>query len=309
MLEYKINNRWDFVWKSLTDPKQPWGPTIIEWIAKDFVPLGNIRDYRVECHTLSTEFQTLTGTEIADRIIVLYADNVERVVHFEFQSGNCDDICFRLLKYGVAAAKEDSHSAWEEWWTLPYSAVVLVRNVSGVKGSDRKLNLVVNGKPVTIDYPVVRVEEVVPGVRELMAAQTPEGVIGGMRVLLRRLPDFRNNQLAVDDFSRITYLLSDKRIFDEDPKIAEQEVVQGMSNIKKGYVTFEEAVLREGRQEGRQEGLQEGLQEGRQEGIEEMLRAFAREMGISLEEARRKFCPNTGSGASGQSTSVGRMKL
>lgn len=286
-MQLDIKKRWDYVWKSLTNPHHPWGEAVIARLVNEFLPNEELTGYSVEYHAMSTEFQSVAGTEVADRFILVSRDHVQKKLHFEFQAGDCRDIAYRVLKYGLAEAEQFGHTTISESWQLPYSAIVLVRAVPGIVSGERNLILRIGKTTVNIFYPVVRGDLCIPGVREAMRATSVQELQDAAKKLLSNLPYFYDNQSAVDEFNRIIYLLSNPKIFDSNPSISDKEVEWGMQDVSSVFTTAADKF--------------------REQGRDEMLQRVAKVMGISLEEARSKFVEATPS--AGTKSNLNKMKL
>jgi predicted transposase YdaD len=211
----------------------------------------------------------------ADKVLLVRADQGDRIQHIEFQAG--PDISVPRRTHGYNALLEERHG-------LPVESVVILlrpeADLAVINGVYQRCLPATAGPYLQFHYRVIRVWEF-PVATVLQAGISllplaPISAVGQNELLaviqqIRKRLDAETDQGIVGELWTATKVLLGLRYQAEFI----DQLLHGVRAMKES--TTYQAILEEGRQEGIQKGRQEGIQKGRQEGLEEGLQTGRRE--------------------------------
>lgn len=271
-----MKNRWDYAWKVFCDPRMPWGRWFIDKLTS-----GKYTGYGLEVVDLNVEQQQYEGVTYADKFLQFTVDEEKKILHLEFQSTYAENMCWRLLDYGLNfATRNKATNDVSESYTLPDAFIVNVRPTQFSAQKSRSITLKTHSQEVTLSYPVVDVLTVIPEFAPLLREKRSERVREAILQLAFLSGGFTYPEHS-DEFVRACTLVAQPLAYDVigvDEYIIEREVVL-VSEEQKAYDEMR-----------REEGRKEGLQEGRKEGLQEAVQALMRTARVSEQEARKLLC-------------------
>lgn len=274
-------HRWDLGWKILCSPKHSWGVPMIEALTG-----RDLEGYRI-AEELNTEQDVPDGPNIfADKIIKIAVDDMESVIHLEFQSTAVKGMGLRLLKYGVSSNPVNlGVDSVHEVYCLPDTYLVNVRNYPGRPKEELQVSLRLHNQEASLRYPVVDAYTAVPEVKGLAMARDSREVYNNYIQLSRKLGGWGRDASEIEKFMRACISISNPGAFAREGVKASS--VEGAMKVMTKVVPF---YPDERYAEGKAEGLAEGGERERARSAKErtaMIKNLMKNLACSEEQARK----------------------
>lgn len=267
-----MNNKWDYGWKVLCDPRLPWGRWFIGKLTE-----GRCEDYAVEVAAevtdLNTEQHQYDRVTYADKFLQFVVDDKKKVLHLEFQSTYDSQMCWRLLNYGLNFAKHDGiATARSETYVLPDAFIVNVRPTKFSNVTERAITLEVHRQVVSLTYPVVDVTKSVPEFETLVHEEDPEKVREAIMRLGSMCGGFTDASYS-DEFLQACLLASNAKSYSNE-------------GLDAAFIKKEVATMNDMKKSWSESLIEEGMQKGRADTCQELLRNLMKNMGVTEQRAR-----------------------
>ncbi|WP_289743379.1 hypothetical protein [uncultured Duncaniella sp.] len=240
-------------------------------------------------------------------------DNVDKLIHLEFQSSHSDQMGLRMLTYAIAHHGDNyGTTSNREVYDIPTGYIIDVRGSMSHQDT-RSIMLRSQKFSIEMEFPVVHVLEVLPEVDNIMKCRDLDTLVGLVFSFANSIPGMQGQGETIREFATACYMLTDPDIF--EPEGTKKGVSKEfMSKFENDGLTITQRAEKKGREEGEQTGYERGREEGREEGRREehektMLenaRTLAKLMGKSFEEALRLLQTGSDDGG-GTAPNTGRL--
>jgi len=272
--------RWDWAWKEFLNPEEVW----CKWFIKHLLD-ESFLDYDIEfgeLEALGEEQHTRNGiVQVVDRVIQVIVDKKRHVLHFEFQSTYDKQMAMRMLQYGLQRAQLLRATRGEESYELPTAVIVYVREIPGVSGDSRTIELNVNRNTARITYPVIYGWKKVPHIHEIMNASNDEE-LGQAIVALCKEQDSMA-EMALEKLSQACVLISNQNAFSSAEGVDERSLKMKSKVVLSGKTLGE--VWDERERVAREEGIKEGRRQAGVEAIQGLINNLVSQFGMTEAEA------------------------
>lgn len=289
-------NRWDRIWKLFCDVRKPHGVYFLRRL------LGaDYADYDVEgaeTSSVNTDGSDALNQNYADAIIKVTVDNVDKLIHLEFQSAHSDQMGLRMLSYAIAH-HGDNHGTTSnrEVYDIPTGYIIDVRG-SMFHQDTRSIVLRSQKFSVEMEFPVVHVLEVLPEVDEIMKCRDLDTLVGLVFSFANSIPGMQGQGETIREFATACYMLTDPAIF--KPEGTKKGVSKEfMSKFENDGLTIT--------QRAEKKGEQKGYHKGYDTAILKSARTMAKCMGKSVEEALRLLQADDDDDGGETTTAPGRL--
>lgn len=209
-------------------------------------------DYDVEgaeTSSVNTDGSDALNQNYADAIIKVTVDNVDKLIHLEFQSAHSDQMGLRMLSYAIAH-HGDNHGTTSnrEVYDIPAGYIIDIRGSMSHQDT-RSIVLRSQKFSVEMEFPVVHVLEVLPEVDEIMKCRDLDTLVGLVFSFANSIPGMQGQGETIREFATACYMLTDPAIF--KPEGTKKGVSKEfMSKFENDGLTITQRAEKKGEQKG-----------------------------------------------------------
>lgn len=150
---------------------------------------------------------------IADKFFTFTADEKKHTIHMEFQSTYDRSMGYRLLQYSLHHRERGEETDDRESWILSYSFLINVRDTKMNGVHNRELHLVINGKDISINYPVIDVRDKLPEIKTIMKAKSYDEVFKAAKTLSAKAGVLKDDSVDSELFWTACTAITSPKIF------------------------------------------------------------------------------------------------